>query len=333
MDILKLIKPEELKDFMDNYDYKTEWLGSTVFPAEKTDDLEFTLNQLGANATIPAIAKVHAFDTEARIGSREQITTKHFEKLLIKEKLPTSERAQYLLRYNDEDKVIKYIYSDFDIENQRVLARIELQNMTLLSTGQLSINENNFNKVVDYGYKSSHNVSFTSWSDPTHDIAADLNAFVMQAANEGKTITKAITSSKVISYLTSNKGIIDQLKIKGAFATTQNVLNYIYEQFGIQFAVNDERYKIEGGDSTTHRFFPENKISFLTSLDFGKGLYAPTPDELMDVPSAKEVDQRANIYLKAWKEQDPSTVYTMASAVYLPIVKDIDNLFIATVTA
>ena len=333
MDILALIKPKDLVDFAENYDYSTNWIGSVLFPAEKTDDLEFALSQLAEYGDVPAIAKVHAFDTEARIGSREQISQKNFKKLLIKEKLPTSERAQYLLRYNDNDKVLKYIYDDFNIEMQRVLARVELENMQLISTGSITINENNVNQVVDYGYKNTHNTNFTGWSSPTHDILADLTAFVQTASSMGKKLTRAITSSKVISYLTKNDGITKLLAVKGEFPTEANVLNYIYLQYGIQFAVNDETYKIEGGDQTVHRFFPENKISFLTSADFGKGLFAPTPDELQDVAEAKDISLKANVYLKAWKEHDPSTVYTMGSAVYLPAVRDIDSLFIATVSA
>lgn len=335
MDILSLIKPTDLKDFMDNYDYNTDFVGNALFPAEKTDDLEFSIANLVENGNVPAIAKVHSFDSEAVIGSREGITVKNYQKLLIKEKLPTSERAQYLLMSNaGEDKLVKHIYNDFDIENQRVLARVELMNMQLVSTGQVQIQENNVNLTVDYGYNTStHNVSFSSWGTASHSILGDIESLQATARAKGYELTRALTSSKVLSYLTKNTEIKDVLLKVGKFPTQKNVLDYIYEQYGLQFATNDAVYKIEGGDATTHRFFPENKIAFMTSDDFGKGFYAPTPDELNAIPSAKDVDLRANVYIKAWKEQDPSTVYTMASAVYIPVPKDINSLYIATVSA
>lgn len=333
MDISTLIKRKDLDDFSANYEYPTDWLGTQLFPREKTDDLEFALSQLEQYGNIPSIAKVHAFDTEARIGSREKLAERHFESLLIKEKLPTSEKAQYALKNNDKNKALKIIYDDLNIEMQRVLTRTELENMQVISTGKLTINENNVNTVIEYGYDNSHDTSFTGWSDPTHDIIGDINLFVQSALKQGKRLAYAVTSSKIVSYLTANKGIGEMLKIQGAIPTVTNVLNYIYAQFGLQIATNDELYKIEGGDNTLHRFFPENKISFLTTLDFGKGYFAPTPDELTDVASAADIDMRQNVYLKSWKEQDPSTVWTMGSAVYLPAVKDINGLYIATVAA
>ena len=335
MDILSLIKPKDLTDFMQNYDYNTDFIGNTLFPAEKTDDLEFSISNLVENGNVPAIAKVHAFDSQALIGSREAITVKNYQKLLIKEKLPTSERAQYLLQSNaGEDKLVKHIYNDFDIENQRVLARVELMNMQLVSTGQVQIAENNVSLTVDYGYDgTNHNVAFTNWGTASHSILSDLTALQERANAKGYVLTRALTSAKVLSYLTKNTEIKDVLLKLGKYPTQKNALDYIYEQYGIQFATNDAVYKIEGGDATTHRFFPENKIAFMTDGDFGRGFYAPTPDELMNIPSAKEVDLRANVYIKAWKEQDPSTVWTMASAVYVPVVRDINSLYIATVSA
>lgn len=331
-DILKLITPTDLTDFMDNYDYQTSFIGDQLFPSEKTDDLAFSISQLVENGNLPAIAKVHAFDTEARIGSRENLEVKHYEKLLIKEKLPTSERVQYLLNSGDTNKIIKHIYDDFNIENQRVLARCELEKMQLLSTGSLTISENNVSTTVDYGYKVAHNVNFTNWGTASHDILGDIENLVEAALQEGKNITRALTSRKVLTYFTHNEGIATALTKLGKLVTLKNALDLIYEQYGIQFAVNEDRYKVEGGDSTTHRFFPENKISFFGDGEFGKGFFAPTPDELMAVAEAKDVDMRAFVYIKAWKEHDPSTVWTMASAVYIPVPRDINSLFIATVS-
>lgn len=335
MDILSILSREALDTYSRNYDYNTRYLGDAIFTKEKTDNLHVRVQQLVKGGNIPAIAKVSAFDAEAPIGSREKFEEKDYKKLLIKEKLPTSENVAYLLNARtSESNLIKHVFDDPAIETQRVLSRVELANMEVIADAKLTIKENNVDEVVDYGLDATHRVSFSSWSDPTHDVVADLEGLVAAAKKDGYTITRAVTSSKIIGYLTHNEAIVDTLASLNRLATRKNVLEYLLEQFGIDFVTNDDVYKAEGGDSTTHRFFPENKISFMGDGEFGKGLFAPTPDEVARVmDNAAEVDLRQYVYLKAWTEHDPAITWTMGSAVYLPLPLDINSLFIATVTA
>lgn len=334
MDILELLTRGNLDNYSRNYDFTTKWLGDTLFTKEKTRNLIVRMAQLSNNGSLPKIAKFSSFDAEAPIGSREDFTTKTYQKLLIKEKLPTSETAAYLLDNNvPEQDLINYIYDDPNQEIQRVLARVELANMTVLATGSLAIDENNIHKTIDYGYKSTtHNKNFSGWADPTHSIISDIDTVIAAAKAEGKLIRRAVTSSKMIGYMIKNEEIIDILASVNKLSTEKNVRDLIKEQFGIEFAVNDDLYKVEGGDTTTHRFFPENVVSWFGDGEFGKGLFAPTPDEIQVVGSSAQTDTEQLVYLKAWKENDPSTVWTMGSAVYLPLPLDIDNLFISVIT-
>ena len=333
MDILALLSRGNLDAYAKAYNYSTEYLGDALFTKEKTKNLIVRLSELSNNGDLPTIAKFSSFDAEAPIGSRENFTTKTFEKLLIKEKLPTSEKAAYLLDNNvPEQDLIDYLFDDTNIEIQRVLTRVELANMTVMATGSLAIDENNIHKTIDYGYKTAHNTPFQDWNDPTHSILTDINSVIEKATAEGKVIRRAITSSKMVGYMVKNEEIIDVLASLNKLSTKQNVLDLILEQYGIDIAVNDKLYKVEGGDTTTHRFFPENVISFFGDGEFGKGLFAPTPDEIQTVGSSAQTDIEQFVYLKAWKENDPSTVWTMGSAVYLPLPLDIDNLFISVVT-
>lgn len=334
MDWLDYLNRNALDTYSREYDYSTNYLGDAIFPKEKTRNLFVRIRDLVENGNVPAIAKFSAFDAEAPIGSRESFTEKDYQKLLIKEKLPTSEKAAYLLDANlPESDIIRHLFKDASIEFQRVLTRVELANMQVLSTGKLTINENNVNTVIDYDLKSSHKFPFTGWSDPTHSIINDLNQVTAAAKAEGRLVTRAVTSSKVISYMLKNEEIIDILASVNQIAVEKTVLRYILEQFNIDFVVNDDTYKTEGGDTTVHRFFPEDTISFLPSETFGAGLFAPTPDEVKRVGGNNNADIRQFVYLKAWAEEDPSITWTMGSAVYLPLPLDINALFIATVAA
>ena len=231
-----------------------------------------------------------------------------------------------------EDEIIDYLYDDMSIETQRVLARAELANMQVLSTGALKIQENGFSGVVDFGYDSSHNISLTSWNNPTHSIVTDLENIIAAAKAEGKEIRRAVTSSKIVGYMVHNEELVLALNSINLAATRKNVLNYILEAYGIDFVENDDLYKVEGGDVATHRFFPENKISFFGADTFGVGLLAPTPSEMQTVKAPGEADMRQFVYLSAWSTNDPAATWTMGSMVYLPLPLDINGLFIATHT-
>ena len=332
MDWLALLSRGAMDAYSKSYDYSTNYLGDAIFTKEKTNNLFVRINQLVENGNVPAIAKFSAFDAEAPIGSREKFEQKDYQKLLIKEKLPTSERASYLVDANlPESELIKYLFDDFNIELQRVLTRVELANMQVLSTGELTISENNINAKIEYGLKDSHKFDLTDWADPTHSIITDLNTLITNASTEGRTIKRAVTSTKVIGYMLKNEEIVDVLASIRQIATKNTVLGYIRDQFGIDFVTNDAVYKTEGGDDTTHRFFPENVISFMDDAEFGKGLFAPTPEEVAVVGTGNKADINQFVYLTAWTTPDPVTTWTKGSAVYLPLPLDINSLYIGTV--
>ena len=333
MDWLEILNREALDTYSANYDYSTNYLGDAIFSKEKTKNLFVRINQLVQNGNLPAIAKFSAFDAEAPIGSREKFEQKDYQKLLIKEKLPTSEKAAYLLDANlPEEDLIAHIFDDANIELQRVLTRVELANMQVLSTGKLTINENNINTEIDFGLDAGHKVNFNNWSDPTHSIVSDIETIIETAEAEGRSIRRAVTSAKVLGYMVKNEEIIDILASLNKLSTKKTVKEFLLEQFNLDVALNDATYKIEGGDTTTHRFFPENTISFFGEEEFGKGLFAPTPDEVKRVNGYNNADIRQFVYLKAWAEEDPAITWTMGSAVYLPLPLDINALFIGVIT-
>ena len=332
MDWLEILSREALDTYSREYDYSTNYLGDAIFTKEKTRNLFVRIKDLVENGNVPAIAKFSAFDAEAPIGSREKFTEKDYQKLLIKEKLPTSEKAAYLLDANVSDsELIKYLFNDASIEFQRVLTRVELANMQVLSTGKLTIEENNIKTEIDYELKAAHRVTFGDWTDKTYSIIGDIKKVVKLAKTEGRVIRRAVTSSAIISLMVENEEIIDTLASLNKLSTEKNVLELLLEQFNIDFVANDDVYKLEGGDEAVHRFFPEDTISFFGDGEFGKGIFAPTPDEVQQVKGYNNADIRGFVYLKAWAEEDPAITWTMGSAVYLPLPLDINDLFIAKV--
>lgn len=334
MDILELLTNKDRIDYSNNFNYQTNFKGDSMFPSIKTENIKLALLKLLENGNLPVMAQVHALDTEARIGDRPDYRELDVQKLLIKEKLNQTERiAQFLNGETNENTVKDFVYDDMGNLISRVLTRIELFRMQLLSEGKIVINENNYKTTVDFGYDTTHNDNFTNWSDPKANIIADLDAIKSKAKKKGYTITRALTSDKIIGYLCANEGLTTIINKGGQIATRERVINFIYENFGIQFDTNDELYKESAKSKTTHRFYPENKITFIAGNEIlGNTIYGVTPEELSLTKSA-DVTMNGYVAVTQWDTPDPVATWTKASAMCLPAMNDIDRLFIVTVTA
>lgn len=334
MDLLQLIKPEDLQGFAENYNYKVNgFMGQKLFPSLKTRNLKVAYSQLVSGGDLPVMAQVHALDSEARIGDRPQYKELELKKLLIKEKLDQGESIAYYLDSLGGNKkgIVDFIYNDASNLLSRVITRTEVANMELLSTGKITINENNVDFVVDFGFDQSKNaITLSGWSSAAHDILADLQAVKKKAKALGFDVVRAITSSKVIGYMMNNTAIKGFWDRKVEPITEGALLSWINSLYGIEFITNDEVYKLSAQGSERKRFFKEDAICFLgTRGALGKGLFGVTPEEL----KLKETTKFENMLctLSMWEESDPCTTWTKASGLYLPVMSNINNMIIAKV--
>lgn len=333
MDLLTRIKPADLATFAEKYDYQANgFMGQKLFTAQKTRNLKLAYRQLVEGGDLPVMAQVHGLDTEARIGDRTNFKEIELEKLLIKEKLNQGERINYLLDSlgGKEDDIVRFIYNDAANLLSRVITRTEVANMELLSTGRITIRENNAEFTVDYGFSDDNKIILAGWSNPSHDILGDLNKLRKKAKAKGWNIVRAITSSTVIGYLTANTAIKAFWEGKIVPLTESGVLDFIEQHYGIEFVANDDVYKLSANDTAVKRFFDENAICFLgTKGALGSGLFGVTPEELM--LKETRMSEKMLCTLTMWETQDPATTWTKASGIYLPVIKDINHMFIASV--
>lgn len=336
MDVLSLIKPQELAAFTENYSYKKDFMGQKLFAPVKTENIKIAYEQLAEGGDLPVMAQVHALDSEARIGERPNYQRLELEKLLIKEKLPTSERLAYYLRNGgNQDGIVRYIFNDAANLISRVITRTEVANMELLSTGKITINENNAKYDVDYGFKAENKVTFQGWENPAHGIIADLQTVQKKAKAKGVTLVRAITSSTVINYMLANTEIKSFWANKVAPLTQTALLSWINEYFGIEFVTNDDVYKVKVSDTSAKRFFDEKTICFLpTRGAIGRGFYGVTPEEIqLRGKIGHDVRESSLCTLTMWAEDDPAITWTKATGMYLPAPIAINKMFIVKLTA
>lgn len=326
-DLLKLITPKMWKEFTENYVYPTNFMGQKLFPAIKTDDLEVAIAQLVEGGQVPVMAQVHAFDTEARIGDRPEFEKVNYQKLLIKEKLNQTERIAQLLKYAPDSKVVKFVFDDAANLISRILTRAEVANMEVLGTGKASYNENNVVLNVDYGVKST---DISGWNDPAHDILGDIQTAISARAAKGYATERAITSSKMVSYMLANKAIQGYWANKAEPLTQSRLIAWVKDNYGVEIVVNDATYKTSAKDSTVKRFYPEDAITFVASRTaLGQGMFGYTPEEL----ALPETSEKNFVTITQWETPDPVAVWTKGSALYVPVLRDAHSISILKHTA
>lgn len=341
-DILSLISDADRLDFSQNLSVaRPAYLGDRLFPDQKTQNFAAEYLRLASGAAIPVMATVHALDTEAEIGSRPVFDMTRVEKLLIKRKINQTERVQLLEEsgVNTDDAILRYVFDDMRLMADAVKVRTEVAKMEVLATGKMSIHENRLALNVDYGVPAE-NTAYNLDLGPDADIIGQIQTIVDTAANNGETITEMVVSNKIVRKLAANKGIqtlIFGAVGQGTYVPTDRLQSLFGQMFGFsKITTNDLRYKIQraSGEEELKRFFPDNKLSFLSSgsgISFGAGLWGVTPEEKAYGPySEKSADQY--ITLTQWATPDPVAVWTKASALFIPVMPNPNGLYIATDT-
>ncbi|WNY26196.1 major capsid protein [Methanolapillus millepedarum] len=338
MDITELISDAELLAFNQTLQIKQQPLSGRLFPGRKTKTLEAEFYRMSEGYNVPTMALVHAFDTETHIGTRKPLEKIKFEKFLVKEKLDQSERIQQWQNSGaGDDTLVKWAFDDFYHLSQNVQTRIDVENFEVLTTGALTIKENNVDITIDYGVPAANKPTY-DWSNPDHDILADIDAMYKIAQLSGHDVTKVYTSPQMLSLLQKNNGIKTALNGNsnaGMFVSQSRINEMLGTQYGftIETVTGVYNYPTPGGAMAQANFFDPTKFvmtSASPSGAIGTGLWGVTPDEL-----AKKVDwntaQNMFIFMSQWWENDPVAKWSRASGVYVPVLPDPSGLVIGTI--
>jgi hypothetical protein len=340
-DVLTALTGKDLLDFSQNFNIVRSYDGDREFPDRKTQFLEAEYLRLSDSLQLPTAALVHAFDTEAHIGTRPTAEKVTIEKLLIKEKINQTERVQLLKNkgVTGAQPLLSYIFNDAGRLAENVKTRTEVAKMEVLASGKMTVNENGLDFAVDYGVPAD-NYFKLDWDDPDHDILGDIQGMIDYAHSVGKNPTRGKTSSAVLMKIRKNVGIqkaIGGIYMQGVMPGLRQINALMMENYGFTITVNDAVYAYEGADGTKNsaRYFGRNIFSLYTvgvNGAIGTGLWGPTPEEesygQWTAKSAKQF-----ITITQWATHDPVATWTKASGLFIPVLPDPKGLFIATVSS
>ena len=337
-DFLKTLKGEQLVQISNDFDYikaTADFVGLKLMPMDKTDNMKVAMYDFLDGADVPVVALVHALDSEARIGDRPDYEVFREELFLIKQKLNQGEELRKKIKdmgmSAEEKAIVNAIYDDAANLISAVLTGFERRACELLSTGKNVINENGAERTIDHHLSNDNKIDFASWADPDHDIMADFVA--LQEAADNK-IVRQIISKKIVKYILNNNKLkaLAAADVNQGYLTQKYAFDYIKRIAMIEdIKVDDRTFKLSHKDTKEYRFFDEDTIISLTTMDtIGKTFMTSTPTE----DANEEKGKYGFVALDQWVEHDPKTSWTLAEGLGLSVIRNInDTLFISKVTA
>lgn len=312
----------------------------------RTNNLFATWQSIAAEYQIPMMASFHAFDTEALKATRVPVDTHNIEKGLIKVKINQSERMRTLLRSGvREDELYEYVIRDGVRLADQVVTRSKVAKNEMLATGKVTIKENHLDLTVDYGVPTEQTAYTLDLSEGA-DALGQIQDIVDKATEKGVILTGILTAKKNITKMRKNKGIQTAVNGNigaGAMVRRTDLDAYLADEFGLNTIVtNDLTYGVDGGIGadgrpvvTSHRYFPNNKVTFFAANPGGKlgtGLWGDPPE--LDLSSDFRVEGNEvspYVYVTQKYEWDPAVLWTKASGLFMPVLYNPNSLFIASV--
>jgi len=314
---------------------------------DKTDNIVAKWESLANEFQIPVMAQFHGFDTEAQTTFRMPIDTHSIEKGLIKVKINQSERLRTLNRsgVQGDQALYNYVMDDGIRLADQVITRTKVAKNELLATGKVTIKENNLDLTVDYGVPEDQLgfvIDFTD--DAEKDVPSQIQDIIDVALAKGVTLTGFVTSSKMINKMRANKAIqkeINGIYGAGALVKRSELYAYLADEFGLtNIVLTDLTYGLfDGFDANgrpkvvSHRYFPQNTISFFSSNLAGKlgtGLWGNPPE--VDMTGFYKINTSnldPYVYITQKMEWDPAVLWTKASGLFMPVLYNPNSLFIA----
>lgn len=333
-DVLEVFNEKTVLDYLKERKLPV-YVGETLFPESKYDTLEF--EYLVGASNLPVAAKIHAFDTEAEIGSIEAGNAA-LEAAYIKKKYQIKEKDLIALSFprtpQEEKMLTGRVFNLLDRAVGDVRAEKEIMRMQALANGALSLPmEGGGTLTVDYQVPNVNKEALAGgalWTAETADIIGDITRWT-NALDEKP--TRALTSNTILSLILRNSKVIAALfgKDSGRIATLAD-LNAFLRSHGLPaIAIYDAKYRLQAanGTYTTERYFPVNKFVLFGDSELGETLHGPTPEESRMLRQGnEEVHNVGNEIAMIYEEGlDPVTTWVKAASAAIPSFPEANNVF------
>lgn len=321
-----------------------------LFPDEYSTNLVAKWQEIANMYQLPVMANFHSFDTRTLTTTRVPVDTHSIEKGLIKVKINQSERMRELLRSGvQNDAMYDYVIRDGIMLADQVVTRTKVAKNEVLSTGRMTIKENDLDLTIDYGVKPEQ-TDFTLDLSPDADIPAQFQFITDTAQDSGTTLTTIVTSKQNMNKIRANEAIQKRINGNlgaGVYVSNDALKTFLSTEYGIdRIIINDQQYTIDKGIGADgrpiremKRYYPKNKITFLglgnAMTRLGAGLWGQTPEETINTANTgmtvNQSGQHRYVIVSQWVENDPVVLWTRASGLFMPVIFNPQSIWIGTV--
>jgi hypothetical protein len=310
-------------------------------PNRTVDDLVFRFQRGGDGLTEAAVYR--AWDTPAPVGKRPGFTRTEGELPPISLSYRLDEYTRLRTRANPDEQVRQGILRDAERIVRQILMRVEIARGQALVAGSVTINENGVAGAVDFGRAGGMSVApGVLWTDLVNaDPFVNLRAWVDAYEDQnGETPGSILTSSRVVSLMLG----ADKVRVRaGNMLGTPTELTR--EQLNQMLAARDlppiytygARYKASNGTAT--RIIADDKLLLLPAptapdnedgTDLGATLFGTTAEALEPNYDLADADA-PGLVVGNYTTQNPVALWTLGSAVTIPILANPDLAMVADV--
>lgn len=300
-------------------------------PNITVDDISVRFTK--GNRGLTPLAEFRAYDSETAIagGARGERVTVDMPPLGLKTRI--GEEEQLRSRNASPEVQLNTIESTAQKNVRAVSDLMERARGQVLSTGVLTIDQDDFKATVDFGRDPAMNaVAATLWDQTGAKILDDLEAW--QSAyvdtNNGEEPAVALVSQKLISTLARS----DEFRALAKNSTDVSLvsvdfINDVLSSFGFPRLQKFDR-KVRGV-----RVLPENKIVFLPESPesgLGSSTWGVTLEADKPTYGIAEED-RPGIVVGTYETEDPEATWVRSTAIGMPILANPNLAMVAQVIA
>ncbi len=304
-----------------------------VLPPLEVDDLEYELRNLEATAV--EIAAYRSWDAPPPLGRRPGFSTIRGELAPLGKSFTLNERE--LARFTNLQRGLAGgsaadIYDDALNAARSCQVRIEQARADLLSDGKVTINENGFKLEANFAVPGAHIVTAaTAWSN-TGTATPVTNFRTWQATyrtnNGGQNPAAWVVSSEVMGELSLNAEIRNLAPITGVVPgiVTDDTVAQVMRARGIAPIV-----VFDGQINGVPTLGVRKVIAIRPGM--GEVFYGVTPAIQILAAAGVRLERQDEPGIVAYTESEirPARVITTAEAMALPVLRDPNALFVATV--
>lgn len=338
-----------VKDQVEQLHHRSKYLGPTILPRKRVEDLEWSY--IKGYGNVPVMAEVVDFGSPSPIGTRrgrmekvsgELVTIKRKYEIDVK----TLQKLQRALASNAPAELkdaLRAIFDDVDRVLANLAARVEYMRWQALTTGKVSFVHEDVEVTIDYGLPETNVLQVdTPWSDienatPITDL---MNLVDTIETATGVRPARAVCRRSTWNYLLRNKKEV-QLWLHGTelrerLATPRELNDLLAEYDLPAFAIYEVKVAAEDRLTKTVTeipLVPEDVVVLLppSTVEVGNTLFGPTPTEVFDIAgygtAIKEIQEGPDYIVRIYREgNDPGVVFVAGECTAVPTLPGIQYI-------